>query len=224
VRTIAFAAAKGGTGKSTLVAASATAATYFEPEAQVGVVDLDPQGSFTRCWNDRGKPLPLLLDVEVHAVARAREQLRGAALDWLFLDCPPGFTPIGRTAIESADLVLVVTGPGKVDLSAVASTVEMAQAAGTPFRFVLNGGLFRSRLVGRAVTALRGRGGLLWPPVHRRVAIAEAMETGLTAVETEPRGAAARELQALWLAAQVALGAAPLPWPDDPPATQGRRR
>jgi len=129
VKTIAFAATKGGTGKTTLCAGVATAITVFEPDAKVGIVDFDPQGSLTRWWNDRRMPPPLLLELTVPAVARALEQLRGAGLDWLFLDCLPGFISIARAAVASAHFVLVSTGPGALDLAAVASTVEMAAAA-----------------------------------------------------------------------------------------------
>ena len=51
METITFAAAKGGVGKTTLTAALAVAAILNNPALSIGVVDLDPQGSFTRWWN-----------------------------------------------------------------------------------------------------------------------------------------------------------------------------
>jgi cellulose biosynthesis protein BcsQ len=86
--------------------------------------------------------------------------------------------------------VLIPTGASVLDLMAVASTAKMALAAGVPFRFVLNRAVFRSRLAGQAVSELRERGGLLWPPIHQRVAVAAAMKTDQTALETEPGGGA----------------------------------
>jgi hypothetical protein len=67
-----------------------------------------------------------------------------------------------------------------------------------PFRFVLNGARFRSRLAEQAVAALWERGNLLWPPVHERVAVAKAMAEGRAAPMPKPTGAAARGLVALW--------------------------
>jgi hypothetical protein len=67
----------------------------------------------------------------------------------------------------------------------------MADLAGVPLRIVLNRAVFRSRPAGEAVTELRKRGRLLWPPVHLRVAVVAAMGAGRTALETEPGGAAA---------------------------------
>jgi chromosome partitioning protein len=131
--------------------------------------------------------------------------LRRTDLDLLILDCPPGFSSVLREAIVVSDLVLTPTGASVLDLMAVISTAKMALIANVPFRFVLNRAVFRSRLAGQAVSELRERGGLLGPPVHQRVAVPAAMKTGQTALETEPGGAAARELSALWLAVRATL-------------------
>ena len=136
------------------------------------------------------------------------------------IDSPPSFSAILEQAIALADLVLVPTGPGALDMAAVASTADMAEQAGVPYRFVLNRGLFRSRLAGQAVTALRERGGLL-PPVHQRVAVAAAMGDGRTALETEPAGAAARELWALWEAVRALLGLAASAYGGSAPGAAG---
>jgi chromosome partitioning protein len=205
VKIIALAAAKGGVGKTTLAAALSVAAAAARPDAAVGLVDLDPQGSLTRWWNARALPAPLLLRLAPERLARARVALRDVPLDLLVLDCPPGFSPILELAVAAADLVLVPTGPGELDLAAVASTAAMAERAGAPFRYVLNRAVFRSRLAGRAVSLLREGGRLLGAPVHQRVAVAAAMAGGRTALEDEPAGAAARELAALWEAARGAL-------------------
>jgi len=210
VKTIALAAAKGGVGKTTLTAALATAAAILEPGTKVGLVDLEPQGSLTRWWNQRSQPEPHLLPVDPGAVARLQRQLRGGSLDYLILDCPPGFSGILEGAIAVSDLVLIPTGPGELDLAAVASTAEMAAAAGGPFRQVLNRAPFHSRLTGRAVTALRDGGKLLCQLVHHRVATAEAMADGHTALETVPDRPAARELMSVWLAVRAVPGFPPV--------------
>ena len=205
MKIIALAAAKGGVGKTTLAAALSVAAAADRPGARVGLVDLYPQGSLTRWWNARALPAPLLLRLAPEGLARARAMIREARLDLLVLDCRPGFSSILGRAVAAADLVPVPTGPGELDLAAVASTAGMAERAGAPFRFVLNRAVFRSRLAGSAVAALRERGRLLAAPVHRRVAVAAAMAGGRTAPETGPGGAAARELAALWAAVREAL-------------------
>ena len=208
--TLAIAAAKGGVGKTTIAAATCVAAPTTDPGASVGLVDLDPQGSATRWWNDRRQPSPIHISVGREPLAGVCRRARGDGCTLLVLDCPPGFSDISLEAIGTADLVLIPTGASELDLTAVEATVEMARQANKPYRLVLNRAVFRSRLAGRAVTTLRAAGGLLMPTVHQRVAIAAAMTTGATALETEPEGAGARELMALWYGVRAVLGAAPV--------------
>lgn len=203
------AAAKGGVGKSTLVAALATAAGMDAPDRKVGIVDLDPQGSLTRWWNIRRQDRPMLLDAAGLPLAAVVPRLLAAGLEYVFVDCPPGFSEILLGAVSAADLVLVPTRPSDGDLAAVASTVEMARRAGVAYRTVLSAAPFRTRITGKAVRTLRESGDLLWPPIHHRVAIPMAMEAGLTALETQPDGAAARELAELWRGVQAILDAVP---------------
>jgi len=175
------------------------------PDLRVGLADLDPQGSLTQWWNDRALPQPLLFDLAARTLAAAKRELRASGLDLLILDCPPSFSAVLLKAIAASDLVQVPSGASVLDLAAVSSTAAMATRAGVPYRFVLNRAVFRSRIAGQAVGVLRERGGLLWPPVHQRVPIAAAMAAGRTALETEPRSAAARELSALWRAVWACL-------------------
>ena len=223
MHTVVTAAAKGGVGKSTIAAAICTAAPLTGGTERVGLVDLDPQGSATGWWNARDRAEPALLEAGGAPLTEVTRQARDTGLDLLVLDCPPGFSSILEEAIGVADLVLIPTGPSAMDLSAVEATADMAEEAGRPYRFVLNRAPFRSRLAGRAVTALLARGRLLMPPVHHRVAIAEAMAAGLTALETEPEGAAAMELLWLWYAVRAELGGHPVRLrPED--LTHGQRR
>src|SRR5580692_8793527 len=62
------------------------------------------------------------------------------------------------------------------------------------YRTVLTRAVFRSRVAGHAVQVLRERGGMLWPPTHQRVEHAMAMAPGRTVQETQPAGAASREI------------------------------
>jgi chromosome partitioning protein len=203
--TIAIGAAKGGVGKTTLASALAIAAILLSAGLRVGIIDLDPQGSLTQWWNVRAQPQPLLIQRGARPLWMVIRDAQDMGLDLLILDCPPGFSTILREASVVSDLLLIPTGAGVLDLDAVTSTAEMAASARVPFRFVLNRAVFRSRLAGQAVSELRERGSLLLPPIHQRVSVAAAMALGRTALETEPCGAAAGELSALWLAVRAAL-------------------
>lgn len=210
MQTLALAAAKGGVGKTTIAAAMCAAAPTTDPGASVGLVDLDPQGSATRWWNDRRRPSPIHISVSREPLGQVSRRARCDGRTLLVFDCPPGFSEITLEAIKAADLVLIPTGASELDLTAIGATVDMARWAGKPYRLVLNRAVFRSRLAGKAVTTLRAAGELFMPPVYQRVAVAAAMTTGATALETEPHGAAARELMALWGAVRATLGAAPV--------------
>jgi chromosome partitioning protein len=209
VKIIALAAAKGGVGKSTLTAALATAAALDMPHSRIGMVDLDPQGSLTQWWNHRAQERPLFYDLAGASLAEAMPGLRAAEFDVLFADCPPGFSRILRETIEAADLVLVPAQASALDLAAIASTVEMCELARVLYRTLLSRAIFHSRIAGGAVRLLRERGGMLWPPIHQRVEHAMAMARGRTALETQPDGAAAREIAALWRSVRAVLDAAP---------------
>jgi chromosome partitioning protein len=210
MKIIVLAAAKGGVGKTTLAAALATAAALDMPESHVGMVDLDPQGSLTHWWNDRAESWPMLCELAGLALSAGLPGIRVLGIDLLFVDCPPGFSPILRETIACADLVLVPTLASPLDFAAVASTIEVAEAAGVPYRTVLNKAVFRSRIAGLAVRLLRERGGMLWPPVHQRVEMAVAMASGHTALETQPAGAAAREIAAVWRSVREIIDAPPM--------------
>lgn len=217
MKIVVVAAAKGGVGKTTLVAALATTASLETPDLRVVILDLDPQGSLTRWWNARALGRPELRELARASLRAALERLQREGFDLVFIDCPPGFSTIQRDAIAAADLVLVPAGASALDLTAIASTIEMAERARVPYRTVLNLAVFRSRIAGRAVWDLCDRGSMLWPPIHRRVEHAVAMKSGQTALETQPDGAAAREIAALWRGVRALLEAMLGRRPPDPP-------
>ena len=209
MKSIVLAAAKGGVGKTTLAAGLATAALLESPSARVVLLDLDPQGSLTHWWNIRQQKQPELRGWSRAPLAAILREVGASGADFVFVDCPPGFSSILEEAIACADLVLIPVQASTLDLVAVSSTVAMAKRARVPHRLVLNRAVFRSRLAGTSVQALRSMGCLLWPPLHQRVAVAEAMAGGRTALEAHPAGAAAAELAAAWNATRVALETPP---------------
>lgn len=207
MKTIALAAAKGGVGKTTLTAALSIAAAIAHPESAVGLIDLDPQGSLTRWWNDRANRTPALYERGLGSIRAAMRQAAADRIGTLFLDCPPSFSNLLEEAIGAADLVVIPVGASKLDLTAVESTVAMADRLAIAYRIVLNRAIYRSRIAGQAVIALRETGRMMYPPIHQRVGIPEAMTGGRTAIEIEPGGRAAAELSALWRAVEDVLTA-----------------
>jgi chromosome partitioning protein len=211
MKIIAVAAAKGGVGKTSITAALAVAASRDPVRPlNVAVMDLDPQGSLSEWWNRRAcQDAPGLVHRGRHSLDHIVQTLRSGEVDLLILDCPPSYSPLHREAIGLADLVVIPTGPGALDLEAIEKTIDMADQAGTVYCAVLNGAIFRSRVAGRAIREMQERNITLGPVLHHRVAVAEASRTGQTALEIQPTGAAAREIRAAWQHVQAELGQSP---------------
>ena len=221
---VAVVAKKGGVGKTTMALSLAVQALQFErrdagifpawepPPGLVALVDRDPQGSLTRWsnlrmeggWGDGG---PVLEDgVAPGGLGRALDDIGEAGTRLVFVDCPPGYyATYMEEAIMEADLVLIPTGAGPQDMWAVEEMIEVAEAHGKPYMVFLSNVGFRQQMTGRAVTALRERGVLLRPVVHRRVGIAEPLASGRSVSEVRPRGKGWREVGSLWRAVEKEL-------------------
>lgn len=106
MKTVVFAATKGGVGKSTLCAALAVQAAA--ERKQVGLLDLDPQGSLSQWYARRvGGRDPDDLNpalYEFDTVAEAAEVLSSAGLDWLLIDTGPGLLQKIESVVQAADI------------------------------------------------------------------------------------------------------------------------
>ena len=224
MKKIALVAAKGSVGKTSLAAGLATGALLAPPDAEVALVDLDPQGSLTGWWNTRALPQPTLYEVAETPLQRAKSDLRRVGKDVVVIDRPPGFSLIHQRVIEVADLVLIPTGASPLDTAAVEAAaerverVERVERAGVPFGYVPNRTMCRSRLAAETTLLLCGWRGRSFPPLHHWVAIPTAMIGGRTALELNAGCQAAREFAALWAAVDALFLGLP------PPSARGRRR
>src|SRR5262245_12584541 len=98
---------KGGSGKSTLASCLAVHAAEHD-RARVGVVDLDPQSSYSDWYVRRGSPDNPALLRGVERGSEAVEALRlTSPYDYVFLDGPPGALLVTEDAIKASTLVLI---------------------------------------------------------------------------------------------------------------------
>ena len=120
--TLAVVNSKGGVGKTTTAVALAEVLAEAGPAA---LVDLDRQGSATM-WHqlatEAGTPMGAEL---VHDLDPRPNTAR-------VIDTPPGDTDAIRAAMSAADLVIVPSPPGLLDLRRVGPTLTAAGRAGTP--------------------------------------------------------------------------------------------
>jgi chromosome partitioning protein len=193
---------KGGVGKTTL--AIHLAAALSRRGARVLLVDADPQGSALD-WAAVRDADPLFPVVGLPKPTLHRElPAIGRDYDHVIIDGPPRVTELARSAILASDLVIIPVQPSPYDVwSAKEITALVNEAAifkdALRSAFVINRKIVNTA-IGRDVNeALAGFAGtpVLRTAIAQRVAFAETAARGLTVLEAEPSGAAAREIEAL---------------------------
>lgn len=200
--TVALAASKGGVGKTTLTAALAVRAAR---EGKVAIIDQDPQLSLSSWWDRRaGSDNPALFE-EVESSSEAITEIASMGYDWLFIDTPPSQIDRMESVIVCADLVLIPTRTGIMDIEAVRITQELCEHHKRPFAFVLNMVLPGAKSTQSAASFLRTHRRLLLDPfITERESYGAAMFAGKTAPETRDETARA-EIDALWQSVKGAI-------------------
>ena len=202
MRTLAVLSQKGGTGKTTLAVHLAVAS--WAADLRVLITDLDPQRSASEWRRARPGPGPGLIESKPGALFVAQQASERAGVDLMVLDTRPSADGDTAEAIRCADLCLIVLRPSFFDLKATARMVDMTQAMGKSALFVLNQapprrGEREGPAVLETIEGLRPFGVPIAPVGLRlRAAYQSAVARGLTAQETTPDSAAAREISLLW--------------------------
>lgn len=205
MKIIAVGGQKGGTGKTTTTVSLAMEA--FLKGQQVLVVDADPQGS-TMTWaqvmveNDQEGPTVISMGEGMHR----KDQLARLAqtYDVVFIDCPPRFGKVLRSALMVADMVLLPCGPSDVDVWALAETldlVEMAQDIRPSLQSaVVITKVMRRTTIGRTARRMLQEGGhhVFKTELGYRVAYQVCMGYGQGPSNYEPKGKATREVSRLY--------------------------
>lgn len=191
---------KGGAGKTTVVIQLATA--LAASGRRVAVVDIDPQASLTgwmRLREHGQRSVPELrfsmiggwrLGVELDRLKREAELI--------VVDTPPHAETEAKTAIRSADLVVVPCQPSALDIWASKATLELAIKERRKVALLLNRVPPRGRSIDEARGAIADLGAeAMAGQLGNRQVFVTSITQGLGVVESEPRSAAAEEVRAL---------------------------
>jgi chromosome partitioning protein len=140
MRTLALLARKGGTGKTTLAVHLAVLAA--EAGRRVLLVDTDPQRSAGDWWRVRQSDTPRLVECVAKRTPEVLALAEQDGIDLVVVDTRPSVEADTAEIARLADLVLIPTGAGILDLRAIAATAEMVrivQAQRGATMIVLNG-------------------------------------------------------------------------------------
>ena len=192
---------KGGAGKTTI--ALNLAAAMAAAGGRVLLIDADPQQTAQDWAAVRDTPPPF--DVIGLAKPVLHRDLPRIAADYdhVVIDGAPRNYEVARSAILSADLVLIPVQPSGADFWASRETVKLVQEAHS-FKetqkavFVVSRRVGRSAL-GRDITDALAEFDLpiLQAGTGQRIAYAETLTAGSTVIESQPRSLAAEEVRAL---------------------------
>lgn len=210
-RIITISQQKGGTGKTTLAAHLAVA--WSQAKTSVALLDVDPQGSLGEWFEARERRLGedgvgIAFRTASGWGARREATWLAREHDVVIVDTPPKAEIESRTAMESADLVVVPVQPTPMDLWATEATLKMAAGEDAPAVMVLNRVPPRARLTEEMVEVMSELGGTATSAkLGNRVIFASSVGVGSTALEKQPKGAAADETRALAKELMAVVGA-----------------
>lgn len=211
MKTIAIVAQKGGVGKTTLAIHLATLAELVG--LPTALIDLDPQASASAWKDQRAADTPVVTSVAHTRLEPALSAAREGKAKLAVIDTAPHVEAPALNAIRAADLVLIPTRPGLLDLHGITATAELVKLAGKADSafVVLNNMPVRAPKVHADVTEAVAHCGLKVAPVtlHQRAAFSHSLTDGLTAGEYEPEGKAGAEMAELlrWVCKQLAIKA-----------------
>jgi chromosome partitioning protein len=199
---ITVAQQKGGSGKTTVTAHLAVA--FAQSGKRVAVIDIDPQASLSTWHRIREEKFGEgYTGLTASASSGWRlgaeiENLKGDH-DIIIIDSPPHIEADARSAIRSADLIILPVQPSPTDLWATKATIELAGQENIPAKILLNRVSSNSKLAKAVESDLKKSigNGLLKTQFGNRVSFAASMVDGRTVMEAYPGTAASDEVKKL---------------------------
>lgn len=198
--TVAFCTQKGGTGKTTIATALATAAHLAGKKS--ALLDLDPQTNAVNWFDRREGDGPDVASIQPGAIKRSLDAYRNLGMDWVFIDTPGKMDSASTEAAKHADIVLIPTQAQIFSIDTLEPLKRLLDMAGNPTAFVILN-MVHPNAGGRAAedaAAIAETFKMTVAPIHlsRLKAFEDAPALGKSAQELEPNGRAAQESAALF--------------------------
>jgi len=205
MKTIAVAAPKGGSGKTTITLLLAVQA--YRLGQGVAIFDMNAEQGNIGQWqvSREGHPGPDI--VEVEHLARDVKVLAHAGYDWLLIDTPPGLDAeaIVEASVAISDAVVVPVRPSILDIGTMDAIVGICQQYRKPFAFVLCDVTAQWKSLNTtAAAALAQMGPVLSARVSHKLAYVNALTKGRTGPEVDSDLGA--EAATLWTEVQELAG------------------
>lgn len=188
---------KGGSAK-TMLAKHLSVEAERAGDGPVYLIDSDPQGSLTAWHTKRESETPGRVEVPFEGLSRGLEHLRSHGASLVFIDTASGRLDVARELFKLADYVLFPVQASEDDLTAAPVTVRSLKEVGVPFLFVLTRVKANTTITGQAAAVLSKHGQVAETFVADRTGYKSPYPKGQTVIEAEPKGAAAKEIAALW--------------------------
>jgi len=209
--TIAFLSQKGGAGKTTL---ATCIARQLQLEGEdVILVDSDPQGS-ARDWRAAtDQDTVLVVGMDRPTLDKDIKMLSNDGKKWIIVDGAPRSEQMTISSIKAADLIVIPVQPSPYDIWAAEDLVSIVKSRqeitnGKPkAAFLISRAIKRTELGKEVVSALEDFGmPVMKAKTTQLVTYPKSASMGLTPMDIESDGNAAREIRAIVRELRVILG------------------
>jgi chromosome partitioning protein len=194
---VAFVSEMPGSGK-TVLAGHVAVQAEAEGVGPVVVLDGDPARGLSNWWAERARPSPILGAWDQTCTAEGFKRLAKSGVELIVIDTPSGHTAMAEQAIALADLVVLPTRPNPRDLEVAGAVVDMVEALGTPFVFLINHTQGEDDFPTAAVIALAQHGTVCPVILPQRADFDRCCADGRTVMELDPDSPSSEDMARLW--------------------------
>lgn len=198
MQTIALISQKGGSGKTTTAVHLAVCAE--RDHQRVAVIDLDPQGSSVEWARRRRGETPEVISARPEDLERLLRKAESNGCDLMIVDTAPHSDRAALMVAKLADLILIPCRPAVFDVTAIETTLAILRLAESAekARVVLNAVPTRGGFADDADAGLSRKIQVCPVRLYHRAAYTNAINSGHSVVEFDPRGKASSEIKELW--------------------------